>query len=260
MDEMDRVVKTNNVHRTSQSPLVIRDWSVDRLQVQVTDQIFKWAGQPERKPFATQTQHSALLLRYQKHKIVQVPPGGLAHFKSNSIPEQKKNASTFSIRHGFRLNLNIPLPSRWTCWCCGLPVSTWRPHIRSTTTATWEEFHLFPNFWVEKFSFFSLGAHSCNNGTKQMAPSPLMFIQEADAQQNKVSHRWEWPNSNQWIRFHTFQRFPINKNRTKGLKLKQHVRKCKFTFRGIFVDFFIWFYCHFFWNFNERREIQILIV
>ena len=88
---MDRVVRTNNVHRTSQSPLVIRDWSVDRLQVQVTDQIFKWAGQPERKPFATQTQHSALLLRYQKHKIVQVPPGGLAQFKSNSIPEQKKS-------------------------------------------------------------------------------------------------------------------------------------------------------------------------
>ena len=153
---MDRVVRTNNVHRTSQSPLVIRDWSVDRLQVQVTDQIFKWAGQPERKPFATQTQHSALLLRYQKHKIVQVPPGGLAQFKSNSIPEQKKNASTFSIRHGFRLNLNIPLPSRWTCWCCGLPVSTWRPHIRSTTTATWEEFHLFPNFLGWKILFFSL--------------------------------------------------------------------------------------------------------
>ena len=151
---MDRVVRTNNVHRTSQSPLVIRDWSVDRLQVQVTDQIFKWAGQPDRKPFATQTQHSALLLRYQKHKIVQVPPGGLAHFKSNSIPEQKKNASTFSIRHGFRLNLNIPLPSRWTCWCCGLPVSTWRPHIRSTTTATWEEFHLFPNFLGWKIFFF----------------------------------------------------------------------------------------------------------
>ena len=260
MDEMDRVVRTNNVHRTSQSPLVIRDWSVDRLQVQVTDQIFKWAGQPERKPFATQTQHSALLLRYQKHKIVQVPPGGLAQFKSNSIPEQKKSEyvqhpSWIPTKFEYSVAFPVNLLMLWVT-CQHLAPSHSVDNDRDVRRIS-----SFPEFFGLKNSlFFSLGGHSCNNGTKQMAPSPLMFIQEADAQQNKVSHRWEWPNSNQWIRFHTFQRFPINKNRTKGLKLKQHVRKCKFTFRGIFVDFFIWFYCHFFGILMKRREIQILIV